>query len=96
MYNVQLQSIHAIKCTMYICKVYTLQNVQCTSAKYTSYKMYNVHLQSIHAIKCTTYNVHNILLTKTTVTQNEVASSHYRVRGLYFLTALFAATIYTL
>ena len=34
-----------------------------------------------------------ILLTKTTAAQNEVALSYYRMRGLYFLTVIFAATI---
>ena len=34
-----------------------------------------------------------ILLTKTTAAQNEVALSHHRVRGLYFLAVVFAATI---
>ena len=34
-----------------------------------------------------------ILLTKTTAVQNKVALSYYRVRGLYFLAVVFAATI---
>ena len=34
-----------------------------------------------------------ILLTKITFTQNEVALSYHRVRGLYFLAVIFAATI---
>ena len=34
-----------------------------------------------------------ILLTKTTAAQNEIALSYLRVRGLYFLTVVFAATI---
>ena len=37
-----------------------------------------------------------ILLIKATVTQNEVAHSYYRVRGLYLLAAVFAATIYVI
>ena len=35
----------------------------------------------------------NIFLTKTTAAQNEVALSHHRVRGLYFLAVVFAATM---
>ena len=34
-----------------------------------------------------------ILLTKKTAAQNEVALSYHRVRGLYFLAVVFAATI---
>ena len=34
-----------------------------------------------------------ILLTETTAAHDEVALSYYRVRGLYFLAAVFAATI---
>ena len=34
-----------------------------------------------------------ILLTKTTAAQNEVALSYHRVRGLYFMAVVFAATI---
>ena len=34
-----------------------------------------------------------MLLAKTTAAQNEVALSYHRVRGLYFLTVVFAATI---
>ena len=34
-----------------------------------------------------------ILLTKTTAVQNKVALSYHRVRGLYFLAIVFAATI---
>ena len=34
-----------------------------------------------------------ILLTKTTAGQNEVALSYHNVRGLYFLTVAFVATI---
>ena len=36
----------------------------------------------------------NILLIKTTAAQNEVALTYHRVRGLYFLAVIFAATIY--
>ena len=41
------------------------------------------------------YNLNNeyILLTKTTAAQTEDALSYYRVRGLYFLAAVFVATI---
>ena len=35
----------------------------------------------------------NILLTKITAAQNEVAHSYHSVRGLYFLAVVFAATI---
>ena len=35
----------------------------------------------------------HILLTKITVLQNELAFSHYRVRGLYFLAVVFAVQI---
>ena len=35
----------------------------------------------------------NILLTKTTAAQNEVALSYHSVRGLYFLAVVFVATI---
>ena len=34
-----------------------------------------------------------ILLIKTTATQNEVAHSYHRVRGLYFLAVVFAAIL---
>ena len=34
-----------------------------------------------------------ILLTKITATQNEVALSYLRLRGLYFLAVVFATTI---
>ena len=34
-----------------------------------------------------------MLLTKTTVAENEVLLSYHRVRGLYFLAVVFAATI---
>ena len=34
-----------------------------------------------------------IPLTKTTTVQNEIALSYQRVRGLYFLAVVFAATI---
>ena len=34
-----------------------------------------------------------ILLTKTTAAQNEVELSYYKVRGLYYLAVVFAATI---
>ena len=36
---------------------------------------------------------HNILPTKTTAAQNEVALSYHKVRGLYFLAVIFAATM---
>ena len=35
----------------------------------------------------------NIFLTKTTAAKNEVALSYHRVRVLYFLAVVFAATI---
>ena len=35
-----------------------------------------------------------MFLTKTTAAQNEDALSYHRVRGLYFLTVIFAATIW--
>ena len=35
-----------------------------------------------------------MFLTKTTAAQNEDAPSYHRVRGLYFLTVIFAATIW--
>ena len=35
-----------------------------------------------------------MLLAKTTAAQNEVALSYHRVRGIYFLTVVFAATIF--
>ena len=34
-----------------------------------------------------------ILLTKTTAARNEIALSYHKVRGLYFLAVVFAATI---
>ena len=37
---------------------------------------------------------HTTLLTKTTAAQNVVALSYHRVRGPYFLAAVFAATVY--
>ena len=45
-----------------------------------------LHLFSIYS-RCT------IIPTKTTASQNDVALSYYRVRGLYFLAAVFVATI---
>ena len=36
----------------------------------------------------------SIILTKTTAAQNDVALSYRRVRGLYFLAVVFAATIF--
>ena len=38
-------------------------------------------------------NIYNILLTKTTAAQNEVALSYHTERGLFFLTVFFAAAI---
>ena len=38
-------------------------------------------------------NTINIFLTKTTAAQNNVALSYCRLRGLYFLAVVFAATI---
>ena len=35
----------------------------------------------------------SILLTKTTAAQNEVVLGYHRVRGLYFLAVIFAATM---
>ena len=35
----------------------------------------------------------NLLLTKITAAQSEVKLIYHRVRGLYFLTVIFAATI---
>ena len=37
--------------------------------------------------------VNTILLTKITAAQNEDALSYHKVRGLYFLAAIFATTI---
>ena len=37
--------------------------------------------------------IYNVPLIKTTAALNEVALSYHRVRGLYFLTVAFAATI---
>ena len=45
--------------------------------------MYQRHLQQVLFI----------LLPKTTAAQNEVALSYHRVRGLYFVAAVFAVTI---
>ena len=44
-------------------------------------------------IDCNTAATLYGLLTKTTAAQNEVALSYDRVRGLYFLAVVFAATI---
>ena len=41
------------------------------------------------------YDIVIILFTKTTATQNEVALSYYRVRGLYLLAVVFAPSIVT-
>ena len=38
----------------------------------------------------------NIVATKTTAAQNEVALSYHKVCGLYFLAVVFAATIFIL
>ena len=40
--------------------------------------------------------LNTMLLTKITVVQNEVALSYHKVRGLYFLTVIFAATVVAL
>ena len=37
-----------------------------------------------------------ILLIKLTAAQNEVALSYHRVRGLYFLSVIFAGTVLTI
>ena len=37
--------------------------------------------------------IYTIILTKTTAAQIEVALSYHRVRGLYFMAVIFAATI---
>ena len=66
---------------------------------------------SIHSVKGTAYKyscilhdiifalvnckLYTILLTKTAAAQNEVALSYHKVRGLYFLAVVFAATIYS-
>ena len=42
---------------------------------------------------CTLYIPTIILLTKTSATQNEVALSYHRLRGLYFLAVVFVAAI---
>ena len=39
------------------------------------------------------YSYYTVLLTKITATQNEVALSYYKVRGLCFLTVIFWATL---
>ena len=39
--------------------------------------------------------IKNILLTKTTAAQNEVALSYHKVRGLYFLAVVFVRSIVT-
>ena len=36
----------------------------------------------------------SLRLTKTTAARNEDALSHHKVRGLYFLAVVFAATLY--
>ena len=43
------------------------------------------------ALKCLRFAT--ILLIKITATQEEVALSYHRVRGLYFLAVVFAATV---
>ena len=55
--------------------------------------MYAVHLYCIYTV-CIMYIVYTTLLIKTTAARNEVALSYHRVRGLYFLAVVFAATIY--
>ena len=40
-----------------------------------------------------TYILYIILLKKTTAARSEVALSYHKVRGLYFLAVVFAATI---
>ena len=39
------------------------------------------------------FDIYITLLTKTTAAQNEVALIYYRMRGLYFVAVIFAATI---
>ena len=53
------------------------------------------HQRNKIAARLKTYRAvsHIILLTKTTAAQIEVALSYQRVRGLYFLTVVFAVTI---
>ena len=45
------------------------------------------------AFNVTFCRIYEILLIKITTTQNEVALRYYRLRGLYFLAVIFAATI---
>ena len=52
----------------------------------TGFRLYDF-FQKFCCFSCT------ILLTKTTATQNEVAPSYGRVRGLYFLAVILATTI---
>ena len=47
----------------------------------------------VKPVICHHFVMENILLTKTTATRNEVALSYHRVRGLYFQTVVFVATI---
>ena len=49
----------------------------------------------LSAFRTVQRSVANILLTKTTGAQNEVALTYHRVRGLYFQTVVFAATMIT-
>ena len=49
-------------------------------------------LSAFRTVQC---SVANILLTKTTAPENEVALTYHRVRGLYFQTVIFAATMIT-
>ena len=54
--------------------------------------------EGLNLFNCTSINppspcFETILLTKTAAAQNEVTLSHQRVRGLYFLAVVFAATM---
>ena len=51
--------------------------------------VFSLLIQENVFIRCIT----TIVLMKITVTQNEVALSYHKVRGLYFVAVIFAATI---
>ena len=52
----------------------------------------SAHLPDVRCHRFILYFMY-IGLRKTTTAQNEVALSYHRVRGLYFLAVIFAATI---
>ena len=72
------------------CEYYILSSISkmtCKMASVTSFYIFYIYI--------TTRNIAEVIIlhTKITAAQNEVAFSYHKVRGLYFLAAIFGATI---